>query len=524
MDILIQEYPPWHSYAGAFSPFQIMSDLFTNSGASPEKQAFAYQIKLIEDTRRGLFKHQHIIMQLPTGGGKSFCFVQIAKIASQKGRTVLILSESLKIYKQIKDEFNHVHEIADGVKFVQVQYGHIYQAMTQTLRNRPFILAQFQKIGQGCIVITDEAHYGTHTKVLKLLRDCYTIGVTATPNMKDAKFLPELYNHLVKGPSIQELQEHQPQRLCTYRHFERQVVDKSKLKISGGEYTEESQEQAFSERVVYDGLLEDLTKFHYKHCMIFVASQKHAQATYEALQAAGFICVQYHTGIAEHQRSFNLGQFTAGQIPICISVGALVKGWDFQELDLVILLRATNSRSLYIQMVGRASRAIGEKKEFLCLDYGGNGTRHFGWDYDHDWEKMWNQVPKKRKEGATPSKTCPKCDYMMNASQMVCPNCGHIFEVKPKDVPPTELVELDKDFQSLRGRSLSSLSPQELAIYAKKTGKKGHSIRVARRGEQLTPGFLREFARAMSYKPAWVGYQMAEMGDKPIEFYDKTIS
>lgn len=500
-----------------------MSDLFTNSGAHPEKQAFAYQIKLIEDTRRGLFKHQHIIMQLPTGGGKSFCFVQIAKVASQKGRTVLILSESLKIYKQIKDEFRQVHEIADGVKFVQVQMGHIYLAMTQTLRNRPFILAQFQKIGQGCIVITDEAHYGTHTKVLRLLRDCYTIGVTATPNMKDAKFLPELYNHLVRGPSIQELQEHNPQRLCTYRHFERQVVDKTKLRVSGGEFTEESQEQAFSERVVYDGLLEDLKKFHFKHCMIFVASQKHAQATYEALRSQGFICVQYHTGIGEHLRAFNLGQFTSGQVPICISVGALVKGWDFQELDLVILLRATNSRSLYIQMVGRAGRAIGEKKEFLCLDYGGNGTRHFGWDYDHDWDKMWNQIPKKRQEGATPSKLCPKCDYMMNASVMVCPNCGHTFTPSPKVVPPTELVELNAAFQAIRGKSLSSLTPSELAIFAKSQGKKGYAIRVAKRGEQLYPGFLGAFASAMNYKPGWVRYQLESLPTEPVEFYDKTI-
>lgn len=491
--------------------------------AKPEKTAFPYQVKLIEDTRRTLGLHKRIIMQLPTGGGKSFCFVQIAKTARQKGRTVLILSESLKIYKQIRDEFSHVHQIADGVKFINVQPGHIYLGMTQTLRNRPFILTQFEKLGEACIVIADEAHYGTHTKVLKALKSCYLIGVTATPNFKDAKFLPELYQALVRGPSISELQEHQPQRLCHYRHFERQVVDTRKLRIQGGEFTEASQEAAFGERIVYDGLLEDLRKFPFKHCMIFVASQKHAAATRSNLESAGWVAVEYHTGIPEPTRTGNLGRFERGEVPICVSVGALAKGWDFQPLDLVCLLRATNSLSLYIQMVGRGGRALPHKSDFTVLDYGANGTRHYGWDYDHDWGEMWNKVPKKKKESAASVKICPKCEYMCPASIRECPNCGYTFETKAKESPPTELVELNRDYMQIRGKLLSELTPPQLAVFAKKTGKKAYAIRVATRGEQLRPGFLREFAKEMNYKPGWVRYQMESLTQEPIEFHDKTV-
>jgi hypothetical protein len=175
-------------------------------------------------------------------------------------------------------------------------------------------------------------------------------------------------------------------------------------------------------------------------------------------------------------------------------------------------------------MVGRGGRAIGPKREFLCLDYGGNGKRHFGWDYDHDWSKKWNQISKKKTLGAPPVKECPKCDYLCNASARVCPNCGHIFDAKPKESPPTELVELDKDYQSIRGKQLSALNPIELAIFAKKTGKKAYAIRVAKRGEQLRPGYLGEFAKAMDYKRGWVGYQMQDITATPVEFYDKIIS
>lgn len=461
-------------------------------------------------------------MQLPTGGGKSFCFVQIAKFAAAKGKCVLILSESKKIFKQIRAEFGtHVHEISPETKFLTVQSGDIYLAMTQTLKNRPFILAQFQRFGQGCIVITDEAHYGTHTKVLLLLRECYTIGVTATPNMKDAPFLPTLYNSIVCGPTILELQE--IGRLCTYMHWERQVVDTTSLKTQGGEFTEASQEQAFGTQVVYDGLLEDLFRFNFKSCMIFVASQKHAAETWERLQKEGYICVQYHTGIPEPQRSFNLGQFEAGQIPICISVGALVKGFDMPSLDLVVLLRATRSLSLFIQMTGRGSRVTEGKREFTCIDYGRNGTRHFGWDYAHEWDRLWNQIPKKRKESAMPVKVCPKCDYMCSASIRQCPNCGYTFETGPKEPPPdTQLVQLNRKYESIRGKLLSTLTPQELAIFASK-GKKSYAIRVAKRGEQIAPGFLAQFAAAMNYKPGWVRYQLAELTQEPIQFHDKYI-
>lgn len=466
-----------------------------------------YQENFYQSIRKQLAADVKVIACAATGSGKTKVFLSISTAAISAGKTVLLISEAKKIFNQINQEHKCV-EIKAGSKDMFIRKNAIYLAMAQTLARRDALIQSFNALGKDLIVIIDEAHIGTPTKLLAQLTDNYFIGFTATPDFRFAKHLPLLYKSLIVGPQPDELV--QMGFLASYRHFQRKAADLKELKIKNGEFTEESQERVFESRAVYDGLLEDLRKVPYKKCMIFTASIKHCIAVSGKLTENGFVCAQVHSKLSKATESYNLSQFTDGPINICVSVGVLTKGFDFPEIDLVVLQRATTSLPLYLQMIGRGSRICEGKKIFTVLDYGLNADRHLPWDYERDWVKMWNKPLKKRSAGTAPIKTCPKCEYIMATVKNVCPNCGHVFQKQEKPHVETELVEVTEMYRKLIGKSISELTAQELATYAKAKNKKGFATVIAR---AKGIDFLNEFGRELGYKNGW-GYIQSHVSNR----------
>lgn len=486
-----------------------------------------YQQKFCDKIVASLGKWRSIIACAATGSGKTKCFIYLAKRALEKGFTVLILTEASKIYDQLTDELN-AGNINSEKKDGAILHGHIYIAMSQTLVRRPQMVKAFQDCGQQLLIINDEAHIGTATALIQtiLLNNPLLIGFTATPDFKFAKHLPLLYKAIAVGPQPDELVN--DGFLSPYKHYARVLADFSGLKMKGGEYTEESQEKVFESKKVYDGLLEDLHSTPYHKAVVFTASIKHCDDVWAQLTAAGFKAIRVHSKNPTSNYDMAIYRSETSGYNICVSVGILTKGWDFPAVDLVILNRATTSLPLYLQMIGRGSRISPEtgKTHFTVLDYGGNYERHGLWDSEIDWQKKWNQKPKKKGDGVAPIKMCPKCEYINPVSVMICKNCGHQFiaEVKKLSDEETKLVELTSIYNELRGKLLSQLSPHELAVYAKFKNKKAYAIRVAKRNEQDQPGWLRQFARCMNYADGWIYFQMKDLPHTPkIEYHDQII-
>lgn len=479
-----------------------------------------YQERFINEIRTNLAKYKRIVACAATGAGKSKVFVTIAHAAMAKGKTVLVVTESLKIFAQISAELP-AKLIDSNADTFYLQRGGIFIAMAQTLSRRKQMVANFQHFGDELLVIADEAHIGTPTKLLQQFDKAYMIGFTATPDFRFAKHLPVLYNAIVVGAQPDELVNEG--FLASYRHFARVSADLDLLSIRNGEFTEESQERAFESKVVYDGLMNDLRSFRYKKAMIFTASIRHCEALYGTLQAAGFNTIRIHSQLADAITSYDLNRFMHGDIDICISVGILTKGFDLPVIDLVVLQRATTSLPLYLQMIGRGSRSFPGKGQFTVLDYGGNYSRHGLWDMERDWTKMWNSA-RKKKESPAPVKLCPSCEFLMAVSRMICPNCGHQFEKSAEEkAQDSKLIEVTEAYRMMVGKRISDLSAKELATYARLKNKKGYASRVARAREQAQPGYLGEFCQHMGYKQGWLHHQQRVISDEPIEYFDFTL-
>lgn len=476
-----------------------------------------YQKDFSLNLAKAVVQSKKIIACLPTGAGKTKIFISIANSAINKGRTVLIISESRKIFEQIQNEANGIEIKAGAQSFFGVIKNRIYVSMAQTLARRPLLLSQFHEIGDELLIIVDEAHIGISTKILKKFTNSLLIGFTATPDWNSAKHLPDLYNGIVIGPQVHDLI--QDGYLCGYRHYARVGADMNKLEIKKGEFTEASQEAAFENKNLYAGLLEDLRTIKYKKAIIFCSSIKHCNDVADELEFNGLKCVKIHS--REDNCSYELMKFeTSNDFNICVSVGMLNKGYDHPAIDLSALLFATTSRPRYLQSIGRCSRLSEGKNEHICLDYGENYKRFGLWDADVPWETLWLAQKKKKKSdkvGVAPVKECANCQAIIPSRAMICPYCAEVQPQKENDLEEGELIEITEKYNALKGRKISDLTPEELATFAKLKNKRNFCIRVAKSKEQKHPGFLSAFSDCMQYKKGWLYHQ--DLSQK-VDFYD----
>ena len=138
-----------------------------------------------------------------------------------------------------------------------------------------------------------------------------------------------------------------------------------------------------------------------KGVMIFCASVRHAKEVFGYLPEGMAALV---TGESEdEQRTDIIAQFKNGEIKYLVNVSVLTTGFDAPHVDLIAILRPTESVSLYQQIVGRGLRIHQGKKDCLVLDYTGRGFDIFSPEIGDD----------------KPNDTCIPV-------KIECPECHHI--------------------------------------------------------------------------------------------------
>lgn len=492
----------------------------TTTAQQPPVQLRQYQNAFITNIRSTLAQSRRIIAAMATGGGKTKCFLSITANALARGTTVLILTESTKIFRQIATEQPSAKHISPRQKYLYVEPGGLYIAMAQTLNNRPAIIDQFRALGNRLLIICDEAHVGTTVGPLEALPDAYLIGFTATPDYRFAKHLPTIYSDCVVGPQPSELVD--AGYLAPYYHYEMKAADLSQLKAGkDGDFTERSNEWTFDRATVFGGFEERLRSLPpNEKKIVFCSSIKHCNNVAGQLREMGYSVANVHT--ANPSATLELHEYSHGDTNICVTVNQLLKGWDHPGTQHIFLLRAFRSLPAFLQCVGRGSRTSPGKTHFTVHDYGGNASRKgVGlWITDRDWATMWLPPSgKKKKEAFAPAKECPQCYLMNAASARVCSECGYTWPVTERELAEGVMVDALVEYNGLRGRMISTLSPTELAAYCRTTGKKNYCARIARTLDTDRHGYLAEYAHSLGYKAGWLHHQAGQ----PTGFSDFVI-
>lgn len=372
---------------------EIYTDKTLTSGI---KQLYPYQendITALFDKLEQNPVRYRLLYQLPTGGGKTVIFSEIAKRFIDKyQRKVIVLTHRIELCKQTSTALkiagitNRI--VNSAVKRVNRNDAHnCYVAMVETLKNRINDgLIDLNSIG---LVIIDEAHYNSFHHLLGKFTNAAIIGVTATPFSSDINLpMHKNYDELVVGESITSLIE---QGFLAKPFTWRYEVELNTLKTGlQGDFTVSTSDELYSSPAMLD-LLVHAYEAHAKNkkTLIFNHGLFTSKKVCEVFTTLGYPIrhLDNETPAAERAEILKWLKKTKGAILTSVSI--LTTGFDEPTVQAVILNRATNSLTLYHQMVGRGARRLPQKKTFSIIDLGNNTDRFGEWNTALDWKYIF---------------------------------------------------------------------------------------------------------------------------------------
>ena len=381
-----------------------------------------------------------------TGGGKSIIIADFIRgvLSHWPCQRFLILSHVKEIIEQ-----NHEKLIALWEK---APTG-IYSASMKSRDTEAAILfASIQSVykraaelGHFDLVVIDEAHLlsseNSETMYSRLIRELRevnpflkVIGLTATPYRMKQGLLTQgkspLFSKIIYETDIQRLIN--DGYLSPLRSKGgKEKIDLSSVRTRQGDFVTADMEEAVQKNDVTEKAVIEVMEYgkDRKAWLIFCVSVAHAEEVKELLIDEGITAECITGGTPKDERARILSDYKAGKIKALTSQGVLTTGFDAPLTDLIVLLRATKSPGLYVQILGRGLRISPEtgKTDCLVLDYGGNITRHGPIDRINT-----ATIKAGNGKGEAPMKECPECCEIILAGLRVCPACSYEFPPKEK--------------------------------------------------------------------------------------------
>jgi superfamily II DNA or RNA helicase len=140
-----------------------------------------------------------------------------------------------------------------------------------------------------------------------------------------------------------------------------------------------------------------------------------------------------------------------GRLKVLTSCEIINEGFDLPVVSAAILLRHTESLGLHLQQIGRVLRVSEGKKNAFILDHVGNLARHGFAEDVRDWSLDGRKKGKKSRddEPTVNVRQCPSC-YACHPPEPTCPSCGHVYEIKAREIEVVEGQLEEVDVEALR--------------------------------------------------------------------------
>ena len=210
----------------------------------------------------------------------------------------------------------------------------------------------------------------TLNEVLAAYPEAWVLGVTATPLRLDGKGLGDIYEALVCGKQVAELEE--LGFLARSAVYTTPAPDLSRIKMLAGDYTPGALAAVMSDGTLIGNAVEHWLKYASGQPTIaFGVSVAHSKLIELRFIEAGIPAAHIDGKSSDDDRRAAIEGLRTGAILVLCNCGLISEGVDLPLLGAVIMLRPTRSLALYLQMVGRALRP-GIGKRAIILDHAGN--------------------------------------------------------------------------------------------------------------------------------------------------------
>ncbi len=393
-----------------------------------------------QDAVSAVLKHfrktnESAVIVLPTGSGKSLVIAELARLAKRK---ILVLTHVKELVEQNHQKYESYGVTAGiysaGLKLKQTQHQVTFASIQSAARNlddfnEPYSLVIIDECHRVNLAIaeplnnkkTPEEKNNSNQyqqiieKLMQVNPELKLLGLTATPYRLGMGWI---YKKHYRG--FMRSEQPRPFEHCIYELPLRYLIkrkyltepnlvdatiahyDFSSLRANAsGEYSPSDLNHLLNKNArVTQAIIEQVIELGDKRkgIMIFAATVEHAKEIFSYLPSQLSALITGATDNADRDKLIKA--FKRKELKFLVNVSVLTTGFDAPHVDMIAILRPTQSVSLYQQIIGRGLRLSDNKKDCLVIDYTGN-----------DFDLYHPEVGEKK----------PNCDS--KPVQVVCPSC-----------------------------------------------------------------------------------------------------
>ena len=325
-------------------------------------------------------KNKNGLLVLPTGTGKSLVIAEIIKRSKKK---TIVLQPTKEILEQNLSKIKRFGMQDIGVFSASMNEKTIGKTTIATIGT---IIKHKDSFQDFELMIIDEAHLvnskgGQYEEFINSL-NIPVIGLTATPfRMKyyinrygndepvvESRFLtrtrPRIFNTILHVTQVPDM--FNEGFLCPVEYNYINDYDSKKIRnnSTGQGYDENSLHIYNENQNIVQKIVDEVVTSESKHILIFTHFRDESQQVIDKLSQHNIACKEVSGQTKKKDRERILDDFTLGNIRCVVNVGVLTVGFDFPELDHIIIGRPTKSLSLFYQISGRGLRTADNKD--LC--------------------------------------------------------------------------------------------------------------------------------------------------------------
>ncbi|WP_326964854.1 DUF3427 domain-containing protein [Arthrobacter sp. PL16] len=359
-----------------------------------ELEPYLHQIEMLEDLESERLKgHARNLMVAATGTGKTvIAALDYQRLCEAAGRRLklLFVAHRREILKQALSTYRTVmQDGAFGELYVgdnkPTQWNHVF-ASVQSLASRGIETLESDSFD---VVVIDEFHHAmapSYRRLINHLRPQQLLGLTATPERGDGVDVAQQFFNGRTASELRLWDALDADLLVPFHYFGvSDDVDLSQLEWKRGNYDVGQLNRLYTgndaraAKVIRE-LRDKVTNTDDMRALGFCVSVQHAHYMAEVFNRAGIRSLAVDGGTDEAARALALALLRDSTINCLFTVDLFNEGLDLPQVDTVLLLRPTQSSTVFLQQLGRGLRRAEGKSVLTVLDFIGQQRREFRFD------------------------------------------------------------------------------------------------------------------------------------------------
>ncbi|WP_189311733.1 DUF3427 domain-containing protein [Streptomyces brasiliensis] len=364
-----------------------------------EVRPFPHQRDMLERLRveREIRGHHRNLLVAATGTGKTvMAALDYRNLRDQRGGELPrllfvahrkeILDQSVRTYREVLADGSFGEPLYNGQE--PVDWTHVF-ASVQSLH-----LQRLEQLDPGHfdVIVIDEFHHAeakTYRRVLDHFKPSELLGLTATPERMDGSNVQDMEISGVKifgGRIAAEMrlwEALENDLLCPFHYFGvPDGTDLSQLNWRAGSYDQDELGNLYTASnaralIVINQVKAKIANPSAMRALGFCVTKAHAHFMADRFNEVGFKAAALDSESTTAERERTLKDLKDGKIQVIFSVDLFNEGLDVPDVDTLLLLRPTNSATVFLQQLGRGLRRTPNKPVLTVLDFIGQHRAEF---------------------------------------------------------------------------------------------------------------------------------------------------